>query len=295
MTLQIEQNDPPAEKKALLMKRSRSFILFIPAIFLIFFSVSILNAGYTEGEKVFAAKCASCHTGYIPMATLKKNFADRNNTLLHLEAPTVNMLTHEMLYGAKKLGDPDDREMRHEAVALYLEEYLSRPSPSESILPGWLRKFFTPMPPVRNLSEKELSDLADFFLDNGTMRLKSEGEDAKRGGEGIDLPRLLADATESGRTLIVEATSSYCHYCTRMEKEVLEDPEVKAMLEKYFILVQVNVDRQKLPPKLEKFYRRITPSFFFLDATGKLLESVPGSWKKNDFMMMLRRYTSKRM
>ena len=103
-----------------------------------------------------------------------------------------------------------------------------------------------------------------------------------------DLAGLLEEAKRSGKVLIVELSSPHCHYCKKMDRDVFADPEIRRMLARDFILAVLNVEETTLPPVLEKAYRHITPSFFFLSPEGALIASYPGSWTKADFASILR-------
>ena len=47
------------------------------------------------------------------------------------------------------------------------------------------------------------------------------------------------------------------------------------------------MDSSSLPFNLQKEYKRITPSFFFINSNKKLLSQYPGAWKKDDFLKLL--------
>ena len=81
-------------------------------LFISLFFVLNLNASFKDGEVVFKNKCSSCHSDYIDFNTLKENFFEKNNELLKLKAPSVNMLAYAIMESPKKVGDPEDAEMR---------------------------------------------------------------------------------------------------------------------------------------------------------------------------------------
>ena len=99
---------------------------------------------------------------------------------------------------------------------------------------------------------------------------------------------ILAQAKESGKNIIIEAKSKYCHYCKKMERDVFNDNKIAKIIEKNFIFVTVDVYNDELPFGLERVYRHITPSFFFLNSNAKLIHHYPGSWTKHDFLMILK-------
>ena len=71
-------------------------------LFCLFLIVN-LNADFKDGETVFKNKCSSCHGKAIDINILKENFFEKENKLLNLKAPTVNMLAYEIMDSSKKL------------------------------------------------------------------------------------------------------------------------------------------------------------------------------------------------
>ncbi len=259
---------------------------------MLLFSLLILGTQadeYTRGEAIFKEKCSSCHPGHIPVDRIKKNFFEMNNTLLRLKAPSVNMLAYAIMDGPKKIGDPTDPEMRQEEIEEYLKEYLSHPDLDESICDPTVMKHYEKKPALKiPLSDEEYAALARFFMEY-KQRHKTRNQEpiVRKLDEFPDDETILLKAQEKGKRIIIEAESKTCHYCIEMKKNVIDDPEVSAALRRDFILVSVDVGESKLPFGLEKVYRHITPSFFFLDRDGKLLNHYPGSWKKHDFLQIL--------
>lgn len=261
--------------------------LFVFPILLLLLTVSLFG-NYEEGKKIFAAECSSCHRGYIPEQRLKENFFKAKNRLLNLKAPTVNMLVYGIMRGPKKIGDPEDPEMRQIEIEEYLRDYLEHPDERQTLLSPAINRYFETTHPRVKLDDEALANLAQYFMHYSEDH-HGKPKPLKRHFEGtLDLQTLLAEAKQSGKTLIVEASSPTCHYCKKMDREVLSDPEIQRMLRKNFIFAEVNIRRSKLPPKLVKAYQHITPSFFFLSPEGKLLHSYPGSWTKTDFVSILR-------
>lgn len=95
---------------------------------------------------------------------------------------------------------------------------------------------------------------------------------------------LTTQAQKAHKMILIEATSEYCGYCVKMKKEVLSDKEVKEVISKKYIFKEIMVGSQKLPFALEDEFGGMTPTFFILDANGKLLKQIPGSWNKSDFL-----------
>jgi len=94
----------------------------------------------------------------------------------------------------------------------------------------------------------------------------------------------LQRAKKEHKIVLLEATSPQCHYCRWMERTTLKDPEVQKTLGKHFIFLQVDVTKEQLPLGLDW---SLTPSFIFITPQKKVLKTVPGAWKKKDFLMIL--------
>ncbi len=102
-------------------------------------------------------------------------------------------------------------------------------------------------------------------------------------GKNIDKD-LSKKAQAANKMILIEATSSYCGYCVKMKKNVLQDKEVQDFINKKYIFQEVYVDANKLPFDLDKEFGGMTPTFFILESNGKLVKQIPGSWGKEDFL-----------
>ena len=273
-------------------KRTKRTLL--PAFSLLLALSLPATAGYEEGKKIFEAKCASCHSGYVPADKIKENFFEKENKLLNLKAPTVNMLAWAIMEGPRKVGDPNDEEMRQAEIEEYLRESLEHPDPANSICDNMVMKYYEKKEPIKGLSDEELADLAVYLMEYKKHRIAKAPKVKRKLTKNMDVQALLAEAKKSGKNIIIEASSPSCHYCKKMEREVIDTPEIRKELEKNFILVEVNIDDTRLPLGLDRVYQQITPSFFFLSPDGKMLDHFPGSWNKSDFARMLEAYRPKK-
>ena len=52
--------------------------------------------------------------------------------------------------------------------------------------------------------------------------------------------------------------------------------------------IENNMDNSSLPFDLQKVYKKITPSFFFVSKEGEFTKQYPGSWTKSDFLEILK-------
>jgi len=96
--------------------------------------------------------------------------------------------------------------------------------------------------------------------------------------------KALELAKKSNKLIMLKLTSDHCRYCIKMDREVMSDKEVKELLSKHFITVNVNVDHERIPLGIK---RGITPTFIFIDKNQKVVSKIPGSWNKRDFIDLL--------
>ncbi len=252
-------------------------------------------AQFKDGKELFDKYCSSCHKGYIPADKIKQNFFDEDNTLLKLDAPTVNMLVYAIMDGPKKIGDPSDEDMRQAEIEEYLKEMLYHPDKDASICDPTVMKYYKLKKPLKvKLSDDDIANLAEFFMNYKKQRVKNSKPIVKHLSNAYDEKKLLQDAKESGKNIIIEVSSPHCHYCKKMKREVIESDDIKDLLSKNYIFIEMNVEKEKIPFNLKKEYKHITPSFFFLDSSGKLIASYAGSWNKSDFTMILNEHKPKK-
>ena len=90
----------------------------------------------------------------------------------------------------------------------------------------------------------------------------------------------LSIQKKSNKIIMVDIVRTGCHYCERMDKNVLQDPEFSKWLDKRFISARINLDKEKLPKSMHIDF---TPTFYFINAQGKIIKKVPGSWTIQDF------------
>jgi len=249
---------------------------------------------FAQGEKLFEQKCSSCHTGFVAGDKIKENFFEKNNTILKLKAPTVNMLAYAIMDSSQHVGDPNDPEMRVDEIEEYLRDSLVHPKKENSICDPEIMKYYEDKKPlVPSLADDEYAILASYFMHYKKQRKRLHPRAVKKLNGTYRISNVLAEAARSHKRVIVEAMSETCHFCKIMEKEVIETDAVRGLLTSDYIMVQVDVDKHKLPLGLAKVYKHVTPSFFILDTNGSLVGHYPGSWKKNDFMNILNHYKFK--
>lgn len=256
-------------------------------IFMIF--ISSLNANYEKGQEIFLQKCSSCHGNFIDMKLLKKNFFEKDNKLLNLTTPTVNMLAYAMIDSPKHIGDSNDPEMQQIEIEEFLISYLKNPDINNSICEPSIIKYYDKKEFVDyKLNNEDISNLAIYFMEYKKERLKKNPKKVRVLSNSFNEDELLKEAKESNKKILVYATSKTCHFCKKMDKEVFSLNDVEEEIQKDFIFLKVDIEDVSLPFNLSKGYRGMTPTFFALDNNGKLQNKYPGSWNKKDFLLILK-------
>jgi len=242
-------------------------------ILLTFFSILL----FSDGETIYKKKCASCHKDYMPMGLLKENFVDFNNTKLHLKAPTLNQLSFRL---KSHIGDPKgDEEIHIMEVVEFIKDYIYNPDEAKSVCMKEVLESFDLMPSMKgDISPEDIEEVGEYIYhyDKNSLALHSVKYELFEGA--------LKKAKLENRVIIIKATSKFCHYCKKMDREVLSDDDVLSKLKKDFVLVSVDVYKSSLPMGLKY---KVTPTYFFVDADKKVLKVVPGALSKEDFLTIL--------
>jgi len=121
-----------------------------------------------------------------------------------------------------------------------------------------------------------------------------------------DLAEDLAEANAEGKRLMVLIEQRGCIYCKKMHEEVFVAPEVEAMIEEHYFVVQINMfgdvevtdfDGTTLPEKdmVRRWGALFTPSIYFLPeevgpeatAATAAVAVMPGAFEKGTTLNML--------
>ena len=234
---------------------------------------------FADGKALFEKKCASCHVEYIPMALLKENFVEFNNTKLNLKGPTLNQLSFRL---KQKLTNPgDDEEFQKLIVTEFVKSYILSPSHQKSLCLKEVQNAFDTMPSMRGkLTQKEMEEIAEYIYDYDIKVKHTQSPATQR------VKQALQRAKKEHKLLMIEGVSEYCHFCHKMKKEVLVDKAIQKELKAHYIVQEVDLYKEKLP---SKFKFQVTPTLFFLKGDGTLLKSVPGYWGKEDLLKLLQK------
>ncbi len=101
----------------------------------------------------------------------------------------------------------------------------------------------------------------------------------------IEYKNALIEAKDEHKIIIIVLEKEDCHFCKKMEDEVFTDKNVSKILDRDFILVKLDVNRDELPLGLKK---GMTPTFAFVKDSGVMFSLIRGAWKRDDFISLLR-------
>ncbi len=97
--------------------------------------------------------------------------------------------------------------------------------------------------------------------------------------EALDLQK------KNHKIIMLDAIRTSCHYCSGMEAEVFEDLYMEEWLEERFLLVKINLDKDKMPLGIKPM---MTPSFYFINNKQELIKKFNGAWNIEDFKDLTR-------
>jgi len=260
------------------MKVNQKYNLVV--ILLSLYTVTALYAN--KGEAVYTKICSKCHQLYLPEEKLVQNFMEGNNTQLKLKAPTISQISYSM---KQKIGDPkSDADIQRMEVSAFIADYIIYPDKHKSVLHPNVGKHFQTMPSLKGkISTEDIEAISNFVYDFDPTQYKEKGT------TDDSFETILANARKTNKIIIIEAIAPHCRYCIKMQKEVLVDKDIRALLEKEFITVSVDLSKEALPLGLRV---SMTPTFFFIFADQNKdkvkIKRIPGAWTKEDFLTILK-------
>ncbi|VVB89054.1 Thiol:disulfide interchange protein DsbD [uncultured archaeon] len=124
-------------------------------------------------------------------------------------------------------------------------------------------------------------------LFSGCLDSQSASPDpAKITIKGLEFYTNLAPALDAagvqGKPVFVYAQSEFCGWCRKFEEETFTNTSVINILNENFILVSIDVDRQK--NETRNFRVHGTPTEIFLDPKGTEIRRIPGYTDTETFL-----------
>ncbi|MBM4165597.1 MAG: DUF255 domain-containing protein [Ignavibacteria bacterium] len=108
----------------------------------------------------------------------------------------------------------------------------------------------------------------------------------------------LETATKENKKILMDVYTDWCAWCKRMDKDIYAQNEVKALLNKFFVLVKLNAESNN-----EVAYNELSltetmlaqelgvdgyPSTIFFLPNGEVITAVPGYVAPDKFLLILK-------
>lgn len=86
------------------------------------------------------------------------------------------------------------------------------------------------------------------------------------------------------RVVLLFYSAKTCPQCAYMKQKVFEEPQVKEYLQKHFVVLQKDINKDDLPSGFEYFG---IPTMFFVTKDGNKIGKIVGSSRANIFLKNL--------
>jgi thioredoxin-related protein len=96
----------------------------------------------------------------------------------------------------------------------------------------------------------------------------------------------LNDAKTQNKKVLLIFDQDNCYYCDLLKEDTLSDLEVQKILNKYYIVVVLYVNKESKLAAEYKIY--ITPNLIFLDKNNKEIHRINGYVPANEFLDTLK-------
>jgi len=117
-----------------------------------------------------------------------------------------------------------------------------------------------------------------------SLTLSASPDIVKSLGYFTDYDQAAAIAKKEGKPLMLVVVTSYCPWCRKFERKTLANKRVQERVNKYYIpvIVDRNKDSGTFP---QRFQTPRIPTVFFIDArSGKEYWETMGYLNKNDYL-----------
>jgi thioredoxin-related protein len=125
--------------------------------------------------------------------------------------------------------------------------------------------------------------------DGGNSSQTNTSEDGKITIKGLnfftEVPRAMEQARVESKPVFVYASSEYCGACKQFEAETFTNQKVIRTMNENFILLSIDVDKQKTD--VRNFRLRVTPTAIFLDKNEIEIKRMLGYRDTGTFQSIL--------
>lgn len=102
--------------------------------------------------------------------------------------------------------------------------------------------------------------------------------------DGISYKTAIENAKKENKPVFVMLYADWCPHCSQMKKEVFSDPKVMDFLNKNYVCVWKNIEKEEGTVLKNKFKTTSLPAFLFLDSNETLLYALKGELKTPEFL-----------
>ena len=96
----------------------------------------------------------------------------------------------------------------------------------------------------------------------------------------------MAMAAQGDKPIFLYFHAPWCTYCTKLKKTTFKDKKVLAYLEKNFVSIQVDTDKNQVLSNEWKV--KGLPTLWFLEPDGTKINSIPGYMDAAQLLMVLK-------
>ncbi len=102
--------------------------------------------------------------------------------------------------------------------------------------------------------------------------------------DGISYKTAIENAKKENKPVFVMLYADWCPHCNQMKKEVFSDPKVMDFLNKNYVCVWKNIEKEEGTALKNKFKTTSLPAFLFLDSNETVLYALKGELKTPEFL-----------
>lgn len=99
-----------------------------------------------------------------------------------------------------------------------------------------------------------------------------------------DFKSIYVDKKNSNKLVLMIYTAKTCPQCAYMKKKVFKETKVKSFMDKHFVLLQKDINKDDLPKGFEYFG---IPTMFFINQQGQQVDKFVGSSRAEPFLKTL--------
>ncbi|MCP3942818.1 MAG: thioredoxin family protein [Desulfobacteraceae bacterium] len=131
-------------------------------------------------------------------------------------------------------------------------------------------------------------------LAQGVIPLKPESKTAVENSSKINESDIswkgytpgLALAGKTNKPIFLYFSATWCTYCAKLKQTTFKDKRILEYLEKNFVSIQVDTDKNQ---KLSNEWKvRGLPTLWFLEPDGTKINSIPGYLNANQLLLVLK-------